>query len=204
MDTRKKLSEAKFFLDELSYVTDASDFTKVNYFLSAFLGAWRSVLDYMLYDFSEYYSLGISREDYMNVERFEIVAKRLKKTKGVEFINWFKQKQKILNNNPLLEKRVIIVHRGYPPIKSISYVQNSVLNIGTISSEVLPFSRILIYDPIPTLSLKDQYYLKFSYSYEVISFSDFSDMDIVGVCVDAQEMMETIVDEAETKFGVKL
>lgn len=43
MDTRTKLKEAKFFLDAL--METQGEIEKFNYNLSAFLNAWRSVLD---------------------------------------------------------------------------------------------------------------------------------------------------------------
>jgi len=54
MEAREKLQEARYFLGELKRFADKEDF--FNYSLSAFLGAWTSVLDITLYDFAQVFS----------------------------------------------------------------------------------------------------------------------------------------------------
>jgi hypothetical protein len=43
--------------------------------MSAYLYAWRSILDVMLYDFSEFYSLGFTRDDWLDYDKFLKAAK---------------------------------------------------------------------------------------------------------------------------------
>ena len=84
MDTRNKLSEAKYFLEILFGVQDDTD--KFYYNLSAFITAWRSTLDYMLYDFAEIFNLGFTRDDEMTEKEFRAVSNSLNKTKALAFI----------------------------------------------------------------------------------------------------------------------
>lgn len=86
MDTRNKLKEGKYFLDALIQTQDEPELC--DYYLSAFLSAWRSVLDVMLYDFAEHYSLGITIEDYMTPHGFWLVSKALKNTQALGFYKW--------------------------------------------------------------------------------------------------------------------
>ena len=199
MDTRKKLSEARFFLDKLSYAYD--DETDITYYLSAFLSAWRSVLDIMLYDFCEYFSLGFTREEKINDQMCIAVASVLNKTQAIEFIKWWRQKQGFLKNTPLWNKRTLIVHRGYPPVESIIYyVMSSGANSSTISGFGYDYPYGYGYpfgETIPTTTPTDQFD-------EVFSFSDYPDISIIHLCADAYDEMEAIVKEAETKFEVKL
>jgi len=74
MDTRDKLEEAQYFLNSLR---DEEDPNRFNYNLSAFLGAWRSVLDIMLYDLAEVWTLGLTREDRITDNEFSVAAKAL-------------------------------------------------------------------------------------------------------------------------------
>jgi hypothetical protein len=67
VNTRTKFAEAKYFLDVLPQMANNPDGFYYN--LSAFLTAWRSTLDVMLYDLAEHFSLGFSREDEMSVAR---------------------------------------------------------------------------------------------------------------------------------------
>jgi hypothetical protein len=44
---------------------DCDNEDEFHFILSAFLSAWRSVLDVMLYDFADHYKIGLSRDDKM-------------------------------------------------------------------------------------------------------------------------------------------
>jgi hypothetical protein len=117
MLTRKKLEEARYFSKRLSGAKDDDEF---HFNLSAFLNAWRSILDVMLYDLAEHYALGFSRDEELNDKEFTAVATALKNDDALKFIEWWRKKQGVLRNNPLWVKRNIMFHRGYPKIPNIA------------------------------------------------------------------------------------
>ena len=120
MHTRNKILEADFFLEKLQQTPDDPDFT---FYLSAFLSAWRSVLDIMLYDFAEHFSLGITRDDKINEQNFIFVAKTFGNHSAVEFIRWWRGNQGVLINNPLWRKRSTRA-RAYQSLHTASIAQS--------------------------------------------------------------------------------
>lgn len=90
------------------------DRDEFDYYLDAFVLAWRSVLDIMLYDAAEIFSLNLSREQHIADYEFLLVARALKHTKAQAFIEWWHERaQGSLSQNPLWSKRTIISHRGF-------------------------------------------------------------------------------------------
>jgi len=185
METRKKLEEARFFLEEFRKSVSGVAEKESSFYLSAFLSAWRSVLDVMLYDFAEYYSLGLTREDRMIERDFFIVAKAKSKGEALRFLKWWKKKIQRLSRNKLWNMRRIIIHRGYPEITQL-YVPESMSSGCTIS-----------------LGIAEKADAVAGY---------ITDGRIVGIeytilpeeCKNAFKLMEDIIIEAERKFSVKL
>lgn len=188
MDTRNKLSETAYFLDVL--IQKQSDEKQFMYNLSAFLSAWKSVLDVMLYDFAEYYSMGLNREDKIMGHDFWIVAKAQKHREALQFVQWWKQKVGILSNNPLWKMRHTIVHRGYPEVKYRIYTPDSLSSgsIVIVKGEVVGYG-----DAIPTAIAKDIFEIK------VKDLSEF-----IRMCKEGFALMANIVEEAEKTFKVEL
>lgn len=102
MDAEKKIQEAEYFLNQLRNIPQDSD--EFMYNLSAFLNAWRSVLDVMLYDYAEKFALGLTRDEKITERDFEVVAKALQHTQASQFINWWRQQRNRLMQNPLWKK----------------------------------------------------------------------------------------------------
>lgn len=190
--TRKRLEEARYFFVRLSEAKNDDEF---HFNLSAFLNAWRSILDVMLYDFTEHYSLGFSREDELNDKEFTAVATTLKNTQALKFIKWWRQKQGDLRNNPLWIKRNITFHRGYPKVSEYRiYVSGSGGTSGTLSITT-PYLKRISYPSPSTISPSDpsNYY-----------FSDIQDRTVIKYCNEALKEIESIIVEAEGTFSVKL
>lgn len=189
MLTGKRLDEARYFYEKLVRSQNDDEF----YFnLSAFLNAWRSILDVMLYDLNEHYSLGFSREDELDSKEFAAVANALNKTQAIEFIRWWRKKQGVLMNNPLWAKRNITFHRGYPEISEYHiYVSGSGGTSGTIS----PYMKRIPWPTPATIPPSDpsNYF-----------FSDVPDTTVMDYCNEALKEIESIVVEAEKTFSVKL
>jgi hypothetical protein len=208
MDTRHKLSEAKYFLDKLPNLKDNPD--EFYYNLSAFLNAWRSALDIMLYDMAEHFNLGLTRDDEMTNRDFALAARLLQKTDATQFISWWNQKQGLLGNTPLWKKRNIIFHRGRVGI--LQYSISAPFSGGTsgtisISSNIpveyddypLDFRETLVPGglrivPTETATTPNvEYY-----------FDDLPNHTVIDVCRTAYEKMVEIVEEAETQYAVRL
>jgi hypothetical protein len=198
--TRDKLNEAKYFFEMLSQVQEEPD--KFYYNLSAFLTAWRSVLDVMLYDFAEYYSLGFSRDVDMTHKEFFAVAKALTKTEAMKFIEWWRKKQGMLSNSPFWKKRRIVVHRGYPAMTQTYtfYVSGSGGTSGTLSPYLTPVglpSESTLGTLVPrTLTVPTG-------TPSVWKFEDFPNENAIDMCQKAYGEMKKIVEEAEKLFGIK-
>lgn len=190
--TRLKLGEAAYFLDELIKTEKNPESFRFN--LSAFLSAWKSVLDVMLYDFAIYYQIGLTREDRMTYHDFQIVAYAEKNKPALEFYTWWNKKMEKMKTNPLWKMRNINVHRGTTPVFSV-------YTPATIAS-----GSIVIHPqwtPLPpetggALSPTDliDYFIRDSFE---VQYSE-----VVEKCKEGFALMEKIVEEAEENFGVHL
>jgi hypothetical protein len=198
LDTRSKLEEARHFLKEFIRTQKEPDTYKPYFNLSAFLSAWRSVLDVMLYDFAEYYTIGLNREDKMYPRDFWLVSKVQSKKQALEFLDWWNKKRAKLEKNELWRMRHIIVHRGYPEISHVVYVPPS-LSSGTTIAFHLP-------EEIPTLETTITIQVPKEISTEEIEHRGLpiKYSDLPKKCKKAFTMIESIVVEAEKEFEVSL
>ena len=114
MVTRQKLKEAEYFLDNLLEIDSEKSPELFQFNLSAFLSAWRSVLDIMLYDFALHFFPSLSRDDKIMLEGFKIASKAQPHEEALRFIYWWEKKFNSLKNNPLWRRRIMAAHRGYP------------------------------------------------------------------------------------------
>ena len=192
MWTRKRLQEAEYFRNRLIGTQNDDEF----YFnLSAFLSAWRSILDVMLYDFNEHYYLGFSTEDKFNDTDFKAVANALSNTQAIEFIKWWRKKQGLLRKNPLWTKKNITVHRGYAKLSEYRiYVSGSGGTSSTISGVTGYMKRIPFPESGATSRRDPTNYF----------FSDMQDKPVMDYCDEGLKQIESIITEAETTFSVKL
>ena len=218
MDTRNKLQEAQHFLDALRRAGDANQF---NYILSAFLAAWRSVLDIMIYDLAEAWSLGLTREDRITDNEFLVAAKALNHVDALRFIGWWKQKRGALQRNPLWKKRTLIIHRGYPPTRRVYriYILESVALSSTFtvshaveSPEISEAPEGAIPATTPTSSASTEGAIPPTTRPPAavpertveVRFADSPNVSVVAMCSQAYQEMDEIVREAEREFNIKL
>lgn len=197
MDSKNKLEEVRYFLNKLRLT--AQDGDEFMYILSAFLSAWRSVFDVMLYDYAERYSLGLTREDRITDHEFEIAAKALNHTEALRFIRWWRQQRSVLKQNPLWKKRTIVIHRGYPPAIHVHrlYVAESLALSSTFTvSGGIAESYVESGAPpgaIPTETPRPEVHVE-------TRFRDLPDRSVVDYCQEAFEKMEEIVEATEREF----
>jgi hypothetical protein len=200
MDTRKKLREADYFLSKLKKLEDVPE--EFDFCMSAFLHAWRGVLDVMLHDFADHYSLGFSREDELRFDDFEKAAQKKGSNEAVKFIGWWVKKQKILRNNPLWSKRNLSTHGGYLGMtEHVYYLSGSGATSGTISFYFAGVAGSAGPGAIPVAS---QPVLQPDLASKRLEFVDIPGKHAIDVCIDAWCEMERIVSEAEKTFSVVL
>lgn len=205
MDTRKKLREAAYHLDALRK-NQAND-EPFEFEMSAYLYAWRSILDVMLYDFSEFYSLGFTRNDWLDFDRFLKAAKAKKCRDAEGFICWWFGKQKVLESNQLWTERNVYAHRGYSGMKGAQTKVFYLIGSGGASGTILPFlpgSETIAGSSggaIPTTSQAIHQVLEPPKRWEFINIPG---EDAIAVCEKALDEMSKIVGEAEKEFKVKL
>jgi len=183
METRKKLEEARFFLEKFRKSLNSEK--QFIYYLSAFLSAWRSVLDVMLYDFAEYYSLGLTREHRMTDRDFFIVATAERNDQALRFLKWWEQRRQRLSKNKLWKMRGIIIHRGYPKIVHELYFPQSTAVCATAFTITLPKKA----DPLGSY-ITDGNIVMVEYT------------TLPKECQNAFKIMEKIILDAESKFSV--
>ena len=106
----RKLEESRFFLDLMKKTSDEDEAV---FYYGAFLTAWKSVLDVLLYDYAILFDLGFSREDRMDPKFFHWAAKRTNNEMALDFFKWWDKQVQILSKNPLWEARNVKIHRGY-------------------------------------------------------------------------------------------
>ena len=104
----EKLKEVAYFLNQI----DTGNSDAYSYHVSAFLSAWRSVFDILLYDAAEAFDLGFIRTEKRNDHQFLEEAKRLENSVAQAFHVWWKRKLTALSEDPLYKKRSFNVHQG--------------------------------------------------------------------------------------------
>jgi len=174
--TRLKLEEAQYFLEQFRKTTLSSK--KNRFYLSAFLHAWRSVIDVMLYDFARYYGLynfkNPNRSNHIVkfADHIQKTARNQKKKQAVEFIDWWFGKLLEVYKSELSGMRKLVTHTGGLTLPE--YVQEA---------------------PLGRFSLRD--YIHAKQIEEEIAVTE-------ETCQEGYSLVENIVDEAEKKFSVKL
>jgi hypothetical protein len=198
METIYKLEEADYFLERLKSLTkNPTKYGDMDYIdkefmhnLSAFISAWRSVIDYLLYDYAEKF-LGINREKRLDSSVFERVATECKNQKALEFVEWYKEKFGILEKDPLWKKRPYSIHRGHPKM-SRQYRPLDKISGSITSSSIGPTKEIWVkpagYTP-PNQEMTIAYF-----------FNDSEDKEVTTICEEALGRIKQVVAEALKKI----
>jgi len=179
--TRDKLEEARYFLEQFGETITKPK--KNRFYLSAFLHAWRSVIDIMLYDFAEYYGLynfknpnARAHNKFSSVTTFanyiSETARNQKKNQAVEFIEWWFGKLLEVWKSELSEMRKQVTHIGR--LKLPEFVQETSTR---------------------SFSLQNYIYAK-EFEKEIAV--------TIEACQKGYSLIESIVNEAKEKFNVKL
>lgn len=130
MEATDKLQEASYLLKKIKKMEDEAKVTasedrfkkrrlalRAN--LSAFILAWQSIPEILLYDFAEALSLGISRNERTDRDYFVRLSKGLASRNGsfseaVQSYEWLDQQQRRLfeTHKLLADWRHVVAHRG--------------------------------------------------------------------------------------------
>jgi len=179
--TGNKLNEARYFLEQFRETVLKPKISR--FYLSAFLSAWRSFIDIMLYDFAEYYGLYNFKDQDARVHKkfsslidfadyISKTARNQKKNQAVEFIEWWFGKLLEVYNTELSEMR------------------NQVTHIGSLKLPELVQKKSTL-----SFSLQNYIYAK-QYETEIAV--------TIETCQKGYSLIESIANEAEEKFNVKL
>lgn len=205
MGARSKLAEAEYFLAALKRTLHDPD--RLHYNLSAFLSAWRSISDVMLYDFAWRYSLGFGQEDRLTYREFKTVAKVLKRAQALEFLRWWRDEFRDIKANPLYRKRNLVVHRGKPPLRYVLYLPTrlaseldteSKLHLGV---ETYRGKKAIVKADRRTASAQnaERRVGRFKTTFDV-EFDDFPKRPLEDVCKEALDNTTQIVKTAEKEY----
>lgn len=224
MQATEKLDEARYFLDKLRITPQNRDHEKeFMYLLSAFLNAVHSVLDIMLYDYAEGFSLGFTRDEKFTDRDFEVASRAKNDNQALEFILWWKQQSGVMAQRPLWLKRNVIIHRGYPEIRRVHSIfiadtiaVNSILTASVLSTSRGPTPDTLTITAttgphaIPTTTAAENVGTTTAPNVPTTSssstrtefyFKDLPDRNILDYCQETLNDMEEIVNSAINRFG---
>jgi hypothetical protein len=200
LEAEHKLSEARYFLDKMK--TLKSEPEEFMHNLSAFLSAWRSLPDILLYDYAEkYFAWG--REDRFSMRDLEVATRASRRKEAQHFAQWYKEQIQSLSRNPLWKKRVVTVHRGRPKVRQTYRLyllevkswdqERSITEIVKRDfSEVTPPAKA---SSVPKYETPDVVVGSVEFFFE-----DYPDTEIWEICEEAYENMRNIVKEAQKTF----
>jgi hypothetical protein len=207
MQSEEKLAEAQYFLNTLRQTPQDNQHAKeYMYVLSAFLSAWRSVIDIILYDYSDKYQLCFSRDEEIRVRDFDVAARSANNTQAQAFIKWYNQQVSKLGQSPLSTKRKIMVHRGYPPTMRVFsvYVSESLAISSSFTINAPPVipgpNAIPTNTPTQPTPITRPVQTPVTTNAEV-RFVDRQDKSVIEYCQEALDVITAIVNDAIQQFG---
>jgi hypothetical protein len=144
IDARKRLQEARYFLNKMKDLETQGLTDEFIYHLDGFLVAWHSIIDdTILYDYTEQLKLPFTRRDKMTRDDFEFVA-RVLDNRGEQgaskFLTYLKSGIDELRKNYLIlwQSRNVGVHTGLVNIgtkmmtKKVFYFGDDPQQLGVI------------------------------------------------------------------------
>ena len=164
MKAENKLAEAKYFLEKIH----KSNESELGFNLSAFIQAWRSVFDVLLYDYAEeYFGYTEARKFKTTKNIFSEIAIVLENQGNDiprKFIDWYQKKESELSTLPFWTLRKFFVHRGGKKLKSGTTEKQTYrskpieiyVSPSAVSGDVIsPMSATVLSDMVEVLSEKE-------------------------------------------------
>ena len=168
MHSQKKYKECVFFFKKLERFDE--DDIEWDFYYSAFLAAWRSVLDVLLYDAAFRFNLGFTINDKIREWQFQWAAKKEENVNALSFLSWWSRKRSSLNKLSIWEDRDVFLHRGYAGRDPV-FVPLSMSSLVSVWTGVISGTN--------------------TYSTHELIYPN-----IIEKCADAIEEMKKILDEA--------
>jgi len=202
MGAEDKIEEANYFLRRLCRARPEV----FHYYLSAFLSSWRSVLDVMLYDFAQLYSLGFDSRNRIDDEGFEIAARATKQREALSFLDWWRRQFEHVSKSPLYRARNMIIHRGTSPLTHsfpltpiASLPPSNHLVIETIPVRIRFLKNGIMISGKAVKSLKFPNRPRKRIKVEAV-FEDVPTRKATDVCKEALDQMKSIIGVAERDY----
>ena len=183
-----KLRETQYFLDRLHDLK--GDPREFKYNLSAFVTAWRSVFDVLLYDYAEKYFNTNREQEKVTPDAFVLAAKSVKDTMpdAERFIEWYNKKWSILARERLWNLRVLSVHRGGPPVNVVTG-PSAVINVGDAGYSMGPGPSMVLTDVMSVTAQLPKVYI-----------GELTTHEYVDMCNKGYALMKEMVEEGREKF----
>lgn len=198
-----KLKEANYFLNHMKKfdILHATSLSEFDYYHSAFLSAWASVMDLMLFNFANKYRLGFSDEDRLDEERFEIAARALKHDQAMKFLAWYKGEKKNMREKDALlrkitSKRHMNIHRARPEVNYAMEVHEFYMPTGSMGVSAVLQPTAVGVDNVTEDTAPDRTFLEIAQ----IWYQDIPNIDVRDVCNYAFEYMKRIVETARKEY----
>jgi hypothetical protein len=113
MGVDEKVAEAEYFQKRLKEAYPRDEF---KFELSAFLSSARSVVDYLLEEYNQKCSLGITSGDMLTIPAFKAQATNTGNSNAITFIAWYEPQVSRLGNDPvgrvIFSRRNLNIHRS--------------------------------------------------------------------------------------------
>lgn len=209
MSAREKLEEAQFFLEKLRASAqllpqDLATQKESRYYLSAFEAAAVSVIDYLLEDCNDRFSLGILLSERNLRSAFEREVQKPSNEAASESFQWWKQRRGQLECDPIgqvmIGKRHIDIHRTLtrPDLAKIETGNGIVLSSGSLDKRVFRKGK-----PVEVLKSPEQPTQRPKATDATFNwfFSDYPDEPVIAVCEKFLDKLESFVSNAEDRLA---
>jgi hypothetical protein len=211
MRAEDKLAEAKYFLSKIDGLSQQLSIfpyqtvllkNEFKYNFSAFVQAWRSTFDFLLYDYAEKYFNIEREEDYVDKRTFNLRAHTSERTEAATFIKWFNKKEGVLGQQHLWYLRNLSIHRSGRAAEAeirehISGTLTKIFDVSVLPSTISAgtLAPDIIYGSgNQTITLPKEKKEKILYS------GKYDNKEILDMCQKGYNLMVEIVTEARDTF----
>lgn len=208
MSAKKKLLEAEFFLEKLrdssqALPQDLQRQWESHCYLSAFLSAAVSVIDYLLEDYNTKFSLNIPLADKQFRKTFEREAKRTGNQAALDFLDWWRGEREALEKKDpigrlLIGKRHIDIHRveTKPDLAKVG-MSGTIPISGSLVAKLIVDGEVVETRTSPDQAPVEPEVRETTFDW---FFSEYPDEPVITVCDKFLDMVGSFVSEAEKRF----
>ncbi|MCW4040676.1 MAG: hypothetical protein NWE83_07990 [Candidatus Bathyarchaeota archaeon] len=211
MRAEDKLAEAKYFLSKIDGFSQHLTIfpyqtvllkNEFKYNFSAFVQAWRSTFDFLLYDYAEKYFDIDPEEDSIDKRSFTLRAVTSERTEAATFIKWYNKKEGFLGQEHLWYLRNISIYRGGRAAEAtigehISGPLTKIFDVSVLPSNISADTvapDIIYGSGNRTITLPKETKEKILYS------GKYDNIEMLDMCQKGYNLMAEIVTEARDTF----